>query len=73
MNLMNTDSVRYIVIFQMALFTLCAIALVTLTGAFILAFNQMQIPDFIVGMGGAAVGALAGLFAPSPVATPKLE
>jgi uncharacterized integral membrane protein len=71
MKLAGQDSIRYIVIFQMALFTLCAIAIVTLCGSFILAFNHMQVPDSIVAMGGAAVGALAGLFAPSPLTPPS--
>ena len=62
----NSDSVRYIIIFQIALFTLSAVVVGTLIGSFILAFYQIAIPDSIVAMGAASVGALVGLFTPNP-------
>jgi hypothetical protein len=34
-------------------------------GAIMLAFSSKEIPDIIVAIGSAAIGALAGLFAPS--------
>lgn len=34
-------------------------------GAIALAFSNKEIPDIVVAIGSAAIGALAGLFAPS--------
>jgi len=58
---------EYIIIYQVALFALAMLAIGTLCGSFALAYNRIMIPDSIVAMGSAAVGAIAGLLSPSPL------
>jgi len=41
--------------------------LLALGGAIVLAFTGQKTPDVLTALGSAAVGALAGLLAPSPV------
>ncbi|MGE5389539.1 MAG: hypothetical protein ACM3PE_00585 [Deltaproteobacteria bacterium] len=43
-----------------------AVACLSIGGAIALAILGKQIPDILIGLGSASVGALAGLLAPSP-------
>lgn len=60
-------------IYRSVVFTLGLVLLSTVAGGIYLAYvghgdQTIKLPDSIVALGSAAVGALAGLLAPSPVA-----
>ena len=50
----------------MVVFALGITVILGIIGAIILAMAGKQIPEVLVALGSAAVGALAGLLAPSP-------
>jgi hypothetical protein len=54
-------------IYRMVVGALGLGVLIALLGAVLLAMNNKTIPDMLTAIGSAAVGALAGLLAPSPV------
>lgn len=51
--------------YQIVVWFLGLTMLTCTTGAISLAFCDKEIPDIVVAIGSAAIGALAGLFAPS--------
>ena len=53
-------------IYRMVVFALGITVILGIIGAIILAMAGKQIPEVLVALGSAAVGALAGLLAPSP-------
>jgi hypothetical protein len=54
-------------LFRLVVFFLGSIALVTVAGSMIIfALGKTTIPDGVIAIGSAAVGALAGLLTPSP-------
>jgi len=53
-------------IYRGALLTLAVVAVVTLAGALILSWYQRPIPESVIALGAAAIGAIVGLMAPSP-------
>ena len=55
-------------LFRVAVGVLGALALITAIGAIILVALGKTTPEVLVSLGSAAVGALVGLFAPSPTA-----
>ena len=52
--------------YKIAIIVLGLLALITAFGSIILVFNGIDTPEVLVALGSAAVGALVGLFAPSP-------
>jgi len=55
-------------LFRMIIGALGLVALLAMIGAIILAMSGKAIPDLLTALGSAAIGALAGLLAPSPAA-----
>lgn len=53
-------------IYRMVVGALGLVVLTAIAGAIALAFHSIVIPDVLTALGSAAVGALAGLLAPSP-------
>ncbi len=53
-------------LFRMIIGALGLVALLAMIGAIILAMSGKAIPDLLTALGSAAIGALAGLLAPSP-------
>jgi hypothetical protein len=53
-------------IYRMVVGALALVALVTVLGGIGLAFTGGEIPSSVIALGSAAIGALAGLLAPSP-------
>ncbi len=53
-------------LFRMIIGALGLVAILAMVGAIILAMGAKPIPDVITALGSAAIGALAGLLAPSP-------
>ena len=51
-------------LYRWVVFVLGVVVLISLVGTFFL--SNGETPDFIVAVGSAAIGALTGLFAPSP-------
>ncbi len=56
-------------IYRGALVTLSIIGVVTLLGVFVLAWYSKTIPESVIALGSASVGALAGLISPTPTAS----
>ncbi len=56
-------------IYRIVVTALGLVVLTTVTGAIILAMSDRNAPEILVAIGSAAVGALAGLLAPSPSGT----
>lgn len=54
------------VLFRVAVGVLGALALIAALGSIVLVAVGKDTPEFLVSIGSAAVGALVGLFAPSP-------
>jgi hypothetical protein len=54
-------------IYRMVVASLGLTLLIAAVGAVILASNSITAPDVLVALGSGAIGALAGLLAPSPV------
>ena len=54
-------------VYRIAIVILGLLALTAAIGSIILVFNKITTPEVLVALGSAAVGALVGLFAPSPV------
>ena len=66
--LMELTSVPYEpLIYRWAVIVLGSLALIAIIGSIILALLGVDIPEVLVALGSAAVGALVGLFAPSPI------
>lgn len=59
---LNTDTLIY----RIVVTSLGLTILISLIGIFVMAFYGKLIPEGAVALGSAAVGALAGLLAPSP-------
>lgn len=57
-------------IYRAVVGVLGATLLITLVGVLVLAFLQIAAPNELIALGSAALGALAGLLAPSPTRTP---
>lgn len=57
-------------IYRIVVVTLSLAVLVSLTAGIILTLNEKTTPDAVVVIGSAAVGAMAGLLAPSPLRKP---
>ena len=57
-------------IYRIVVITLSLAVLVSLTAGIILTLNEKTTPDAVVVIGSAAVGAMAGLLAPSPLRKP---
>jgi hypothetical protein len=57
---------RYL--YRIAIGVLSLLALLTAIGSIVLVLGGKTIPEVLVALGSAAVGALVGLFAPSPTA-----
>jgi len=55
-----------VLIYRIVVSALGAAVLIALVGAIALSFASSTIPDLLTAIGSAAVGALAGLLAPSP-------
>ena len=53
-------------IYRVIVGALSFVVVVSVLGAVILALKSLDVPDALVALGSAAVGALAGLLAPSP-------
>jgi hypothetical protein len=53
-------------IYRIVVVALSLTVLITLIGAFYLTSKEMALPEGILALGSAAIGALAGLLAPSP-------
>jgi uncharacterized integral membrane protein len=66
---LHPDIARDRVIYRFIVFVLGALALLVAIVASTLVFlrPEAEVPDVLVSLGSAAVGALAGLLAPSPV------
>jgi hypothetical protein len=56
-----------VLLYRIVVGSLGAAVLITLIGAILLVALGKQVPEVLVALGSAAVGALAGLLAPSPV------
>ena len=52
-------------IYRIVVSILCMVVLVTMIGATLLGYDKITIPETLTAIGSAAVGALAGLLAPS--------
>jgi len=55
-----------ILLYRIAIIVLGLLALIAAVGSLILVFDSKTTPEVLVALGSAAVGALVGLFAPSP-------
>lgn len=55
-----------ILLYRIAVLVLGALALIAAIGSVILVIGGKDTPEVLVALGSAAVGALVGLFAPSP-------
>ena len=55
-------------LYRVAVSVLGLLALITAIGAIVLVSLSKETPEVLVALGSAAVGALVGLFAPSPTA-----
>jgi hypothetical protein len=55
------------VVYRIVVLALALVMLTAAVGAIVLSWNGKLMPDSLVALGSAAVGALAGLLAPSPV------
>lgn len=53
--------------YRIVVSTLCLIALISLIGGIYLSIVDKAIPESLIALGGNAIGALAGLLAPSPM------
>ena len=53
-------------LFRMIIGALGLVAILAMIGAILLAMSAKPIPDVLTALGSAAIGALAGLLAPSP-------
>ena len=53
-------------IYRTAVYVLGSLALIAAIGAIALAFMKLEMPESVVALGSASVGALVGLFAKSP-------
>jgi uncharacterized membrane protein len=56
-----------ITLFQVAVIALAAIGLLAVIGGILLSFFDRSIPESVIVLGSVAVGALAGMVAPSAV------
>ena len=56
-----------ITLFQVAVVALAAIGLLAVIGGILLSFFDRSIPESVIVLGSVAVGALAGMVAPSAV------
>jgi hypothetical protein len=54
------------ILYRVAISVLGILAIVTAVGALALTFIDKETPEVLVSLGSAAVGALVGLFAPTP-------
>jgi hypothetical protein len=54
-------------IHRLVVISLGLVVVIAVVGGVVLAFRKNPIPEILVNMGSAAIGALAGLFAPSPL------
>jgi hypothetical protein len=59
------------VLYRAAVGVLGTLAILAAVGSLGLAAFGIQAPEVLVSLGSAAVGALVGLFAPTPVSSPK--
>ncbi len=57
-------------IYRIVVLTLGLTALASIIGAIIISMAAKELPQILVALGSAAVGALAGLLAPSPASKP---
>jgi hypothetical protein len=55
------------ILYRIAISVLSLLALTTAAAALIFGLQDLKVPEVLVSLGSAAVGALVGLFAPSPV------
>jgi len=55
-----------ILLYRIAVVVLGALALIAAIGSIVLVITEKTTPEVLVALGSAAVGALVGLFAPSP-------
>jgi hypothetical protein len=55
-----------ILLYRIAIIVLGSLAVLAAVGSIILVLNGKTTPEVLVALGSAAVGALVGLFAPSP-------
>ncbi|HEY0993517.1 MAG TPA: hypothetical protein VGD80_40970 [Kofleriaceae bacterium] len=55
-------------LYRFAVSVLGLLALITAIGAIVLVGLNQKTPEVLISLGSAAVGALVGLFAPSPIA-----
>lgn len=53
--------------YRIVVSTLCLIAIISLVGGIYLSIVDKAIPESLIALGGNAIGALAGLLAPSPL------
>ena len=53
--------------YRIVVCTLCLIAIISLSGGIYLSIIEKPIPESLIALGGNAIGALAGLLAPSPI------
>ena len=56
-------------IYRIVVTALGLVAVIAVLGLIIVALEEVAIPDAVLALGSAAVGALAGLLAPSPTPT----
>jgi hypothetical protein len=56
-------------LYRIAVVALCLLALSAAIGSILLALAGKSTPEVLVALGSAAVGALVGLFAPSPASS----
>ena len=55
-------------IYRTVVIALAGVALLAVIGALVLAAYKQVVPDMVTALGSAAIGAMAGLLAPSPSA-----
>lgn len=55
-------------IYRTVVVALASVALLAIIGALLLTLWQKPVPDMVTALGSAAIGAMAGLLAPSPTA-----
>ncbi len=55
-----------LLLYRIAVIVLGSLALIAAVGSIVLVSNGEKTPEVLVSLGSAAVGALVGLFAPSP-------
>lgn len=61
------------IIYRVVVITLALIVVTAAVGAIFLEWNGKNIPESLIALGSAAIGALAGLLAPSPVRQESAE